>query len=46
VLVVKLKLNGEPTGILVDNPMELVFKIIPKPKNTDSSAIGCRKGDV
>jgi predicted amidohydrolase YtcJ len=26
-----LKLNGEPTGILVDNPMELVFKIIPKP---------------
>ncbi len=23
--------NGEPTGILVDNPMELVFKIIPKP---------------
>lgn len=24
-------INGEPTGILVDNPMELVFKIIPKP---------------
>ncbi|WP_158727712.1 MULTISPECIES: amidohydrolase [unclassified Flavobacterium] len=24
-------LNGEPTGILVDNPMELIFKIIPKP---------------
>ena len=23
--------KGEPTGILVDNPMELVFKIIPKP---------------
>jgi predicted amidohydrolase YtcJ len=23
--------NGEPTGILVDNPMELIFKIIPKP---------------
>jgi predicted amidohydrolase YtcJ len=23
--------NGEPTGILVDNPMELVFKIISKP---------------
>jgi predicted amidohydrolase YtcJ len=23
--------NGEPTGILVDNPMDLVFKIIPKP---------------
>ena len=23
--------NGEPTGILADNPMELVFKIIPKP---------------
>lgn len=23
--------NGEPTGILVDNPMELVFKIIPRP---------------
>ncbi|MGO4817932.1 amidohydrolase [Flavobacterium sp. W22_SRS_FP1] len=23
--------NGEPTGILIDNPMELVFKIIPKP---------------
>jgi len=23
--------DGEPTGILVDNPMELVFKIIPKP---------------
>lgn len=23
--------NGEPTGILVDNPMELVFNIIPKP---------------
>jgi predicted amidohydrolase YtcJ len=23
--------NGEPTGILVDNPMELVKKIIPKP---------------
>lgn len=23
--------NGEPTGVLVDNPMELVFKIIPKP---------------
>ncbi|MFV8334626.1 amidohydrolase [Flavobacterium sp. RSP29] len=23
--------NGETTGILVDNPMELVFKIIPKP---------------
>ena len=23
--------NGEPTGIIVDNPMELVFKIIPKP---------------
>lgn len=23
--------NGEPTGILVDNPLELVFKIIPKP---------------
>ena len=23
--------NGELTGILVDNPMELVFKIIPKP---------------
>ncbi len=23
--------NGEPTGILVDNPMELVYKIIPKP---------------
>ena len=23
--------DGEPTGILIDNPMELVFKIIPKP---------------
>jgi predicted amidohydrolase YtcJ len=23
--------NGEPSGILIDNPMELVFKIIPKP---------------
>jgi predicted amidohydrolase YtcJ len=23
--------NGEPTGILIDKPMELVFKIIPKP---------------
>jgi len=23
--------NGEPTGILVDNPMELITKIIPKP---------------
>lgn len=23
--------NGEPNGILIDNPMELVFKIIPKP---------------
>ena len=23
--------NGEPTGILIDNPMELVFSIIPKP---------------
>jgi predicted amidohydrolase YtcJ len=23
--------NGEPTGILIDNPMEMVFKIIPKP---------------
>jgi predicted amidohydrolase YtcJ len=23
--------SGEPTGILVDNPMDLVFKIIPKP---------------
>ncbi|KIA85084.1 amidohydrolase [Flavobacterium sp. AED] len=23
--------NGEPTGILIDNPMDLVFKIIPKP---------------
>jgi predicted amidohydrolase YtcJ len=23
--------NGEPTGILIDNPMELVFNIIPKP---------------
>ena len=23
--------NGEPTGILIDNPMELVFKIIPRP---------------
>ncbi|CAN1531876.1 COG1574 Predicted metal-dependent hydrolase with the TIM-barrel fold [Flavobacteriaceae bacterium] len=23
--------NGEPTGVLIDNPMELVFKIIPKP---------------
>ncbi|MFV8346849.1 amidohydrolase [Flavobacterium sp. ZB4P13] len=23
--------NGEPTGILIDNPMELVSKIIPKP---------------
>jgi predicted amidohydrolase YtcJ len=22
---------GEPTGILIDNPMELVFNIIPKP---------------
>lgn len=22
--------NGEPTGILIDNPMDLVFKIIPK----------------
>jgi predicted amidohydrolase YtcJ len=27
----RLKLSREPTGILVDNPMELVFKIIPKP---------------
>jgi predicted amidohydrolase YtcJ len=24
--------NGEPTGILIDNPMELVFNIIPKPE--------------
>ncbi|TDE42254.1 amidohydrolase [Flavobacterium rhamnosiphilum] len=23
--------NGEPTGVLIDNPMELVTKIIPKP---------------
>lgn len=23
--------NGEPTGVLIDNPMELVSKIIPKP---------------
>ena len=23
--------NGEPTGILVDNPMDLIYKIIPKP---------------
>jgi predicted amidohydrolase YtcJ len=23
--------NGEPSGVLIDNPMELVFKIIPKP---------------
>lgn len=23
--------NGEPTGVLIDNPMELVFRIIPKP---------------
>jgi predicted amidohydrolase YtcJ len=23
--------NGEPSGILIDNPMDLVFKIIPKP---------------
>lgn len=23
--------DGEPTGILIDNPMELVFNIIPKP---------------
>lgn len=23
--------NGEPTGIVIDNPMELVFSIIPKP---------------
>ena len=23
--------NGEPTGILIDNPMDLVYKIIPKP---------------
>lgn len=23
--------DGEPTGILIDNPMELVFRIIPKP---------------
>ena len=24
-------INGEPSGILVDNPMELITKIIPKP---------------
>ncbi|MFV5699355.1 amidohydrolase [Flavobacterium sp. ZT3R17] len=24
-------INGEPTGIIIDNPMDLVFKIIPKP---------------
>ena len=23
--------DGEPTGIVIDNPMELVFRIIPKP---------------
>ncbi|MNF28693.1 N-substituted formamide deformylase precursor [compost metagenome] len=23
--------NGEPTGILIDNPMDLIYKIIPKP---------------
>lgn len=23
--------NGEPTGIIIDKPMELVYKIIPKP---------------
>jgi len=23
--------NGEPTGVLIDNPMDLVFRIIPKP---------------
>src|SRR3970040_2395841 len=30
--------NGEPTGILIDNPMELVFKIIPKPTRTTQIA--------
>lgn len=23
--------NGEPTGILIDNPMDLIYRIIPKP---------------
>lgn len=23
--------NGEPSGILIDNPMDLIYKIIPKP---------------
>jgi hypothetical protein len=33
----------EPTGILIDNPMELVFNIIPKPsrKNTNNSIARC-----
>ncbi|WP_264565169.1 amidohydrolase [Flavobacterium sp. N3904] len=32
--------NGEPTGILIDNPMELVFKVIPKPsRKTQIAAI-------
>jgi predicted amidohydrolase YtcJ len=34
--------NGEPTGILIDNPMELVFNIIPKPsRNTNNSIARC-----
>lgn len=32
--------NGEPTGILIDNPMDLVYKIIPKPsRNTQIAAL-------
>ncbi len=30
--------NGQLTGILVDNPMELVYKIIPKPNKTTQIA--------
>jgi predicted amidohydrolase YtcJ len=34
--------NGEPTGILIDNPMELVFNIIPKPsRKTQITALRC-----
>ncbi len=33
-------LNGEPTGILIDNPMDLIYKIIPKPnRKTQISAL-------
>jgi predicted amidohydrolase YtcJ len=35
--------NGEPTGILIDNPMELVFNIIPKPKENTTALLDAEK---